>query len=288
MGCLAWIVNVEYQEVRVWTCLNTCFVVFKCFQTVSHWHLSCDHLQSPSVPWNLKHFKVNLRYFPTFNSRQMWPKWTSLATSPMLNSRGECWNGQTTNIVTFARELEQMYKNKNYNCSRILQSLRKPIYDQFNCCLVSIYITGLWSNFRCFFLNASLAQRDSHDRYYKLSVHPVEGGDAREVRLGRICFAQLWPLSLEMWWFWCLVSVPWSLKSDVCARGERVVDLQLPWLHDQARNLSHVCVTANVLDNCCCLECACGVGGRDVEGMCTNPSFMKFTVCSQNMVNMDL
>lgn len=37
---------------------------------------------------------------------------------------------------------------------------------------------------RCFTCLASTVPhrpRDSHDRYYKLSVHPVEGGDAREV-----------------------------------------------------------------------------------------------------------
>lgn len=29
-------------------------------------------------------------------------------------------------------------------------------------------------------LDPAIGARDSHDRFYKLSVHPVEGGDSRE------------------------------------------------------------------------------------------------------------
>ena len=102
-----------------------------------------------------------LRSCQTSNSRLMWPRWTSLATSP------------DPTVMLLIQQSE-------------------PVLFPEPACL-----------------------RDSHDRFYKLSVHPVEGGDSREEGAS----------DLDMVFRQSSCQLSWP--------GERVLDLQLSRLYDQ-------------------------------------------------------
>ena len=81
----------------------------------------------------------------------------------------------------------------------------------------------------------SFCLRDKHDRYYKLAVHPVEGGDTREARLVkltsiclRICclFSPVvftWNLSLSLLETWGLKEMevygPFGTDLAKCPKG---------------------------------------------------------------------
>ena len=58
--------------------------------------------------------------------------------------------------------------------------------------------------------------RDAHDRYYKLSVHPVDGGDTREAGLSWELIADMMPEMSDL-----LVSV-WDPFHCSCRAGEVV------------------------------------------------------------------